>query len=180
MRIPLSKTCLAMLLSLLFAAPSQLWGWGGTGHEAVAYVAWQQMTPATRARAIALLALVPSLTSPQNKSVPGYSDWIKDLPSGLLQDDKNLYLFMRAATWPDTIKHVGFHDSDTPPAGITDDANIGFTDTTSHGYWHFVDAGFASDHSQVPPTPVPNAMTRLSPFAKPSAQTRATTLNPMT
>src|ERR1022692_1293751 len=180
MRIPLSKTCLAMLLSLLFAAPSQLWGWGGTGHEAVAYIAWQQMTPATRARAIALLALVPSLTSAQNKSVPGYSDWIKDLPSGLLQDDKNLYLFMRAATWPDTIKHVGFHDSDTPPAGITDDANIGFTDTTSHGYWHFVDAGFASDHSQVPPTPVPNAMTRLSPFAKPSAQTRATTLNPMT
>src|ERR1017187_10568583 len=83
MRIPLSKTCLAMLLSLLFAAPSQLWGWGGTGHEAVAYVAWQKMTPATRARAIALLALVPSLTSPQNKSVPGYSDWIKDLPSDL-------------------------------------------------------------------------------------------------
>jgi len=68
---------------------------------------------------------------------------------------------MRAATWPDTIKHVGFHDSDTPPEGVTDDVNIGFTDTTSHGYWHFVDAGFASDHSDVPPTPVPNAMTQI-------------------
>src|ERR1039457_2852338 len=139
MRIPLSKTCLAMLLSLLFAAPSQLWGWGGTGHEAVAYVAWQQITPATAARAIALLALVPSLTSPQNKSVPGYSDWIKDLPSGLLQDDKNLYLFMAATVCPATIKHVASHDSGAPPAGITDDANSALTDTKSPGSCRFAD-----------------------------------------
>ena len=164
MRIRLRKNRLAMLLSLLLAAPSQLWGWGGTGHEAVAYVAWQQMTPATRARAIALLTLVPTLSSPQNKPVPGYPDWVKDLPPSLSQDDKNLYLFMRAATWPDTIKHVGFTDSDTPPAGITDDVNIGYTDTASHGYWHFVDAGFASDRSQVPPTPVPNAVTQIVAF----------------
>src|SRR5579872_847187 len=161
MRIALTKTRLTILLSLLLAAPLHLWGWGGAGHEAVAYVAWQQMTPATRARAIALLTLVPNLTSPQNKTVPGYSNWVKDLPSVLSQDDKNLYLFMRAATWPDTIKHVGFHDSDIPPDGVTDDVNIGFTDMTSHGYWHFVDAGFASDHSEVPPTPIPNAMTQI-------------------
>ncbi len=164
MRTRLSKIRFAMLLSLPLAVPSQSWGWGGTGHEAVAYVAWQQMTPDTRARAIALLTLVPTLSSPQNKSVPGYADWVKDLPPGLSQDDKNLYLFMRAATWPDTIKHVGFTDSDTPPAGITDDVNIGYTDTKSHGYWHFVDAGFASDGSQVPATPVPNAVTQIVAF----------------
>ncbi|MFZ0317987.1 MAG: S1/P1 nuclease [Candidatus Sulfotelmatobacter sp.] len=161
MRLLLSKTRLVLSLSLLLAVPSQLWAWGGTGHEAVAYVAWQQMTPATRARAIALLALVPTLTSPENKSVPGYQDWVKDLPAGLSQDDKNLYLFMRAATWPDTIKHVGFTDSDIAPAGVTDDVNIGFTDKKSHGYWHFVDAGFSSDHSDVPATPVPNAATQI-------------------
>jgi hypothetical protein len=164
MRIRSSKTRLAMLLSLLLSNSLQLWGWGGSGHEAVAYVAWQQMTPATRARVIALLTLVPTLSSPQNKSVPGYTDWVKDLPSGLSQDDQNLYLFMRAATWPDTIKHVGFKDSDTPPAGITDDVNIGYTDTASHGYWHFVDAGFASDGSEVPATPVPNAVTQIIAF----------------
>lgn len=119
------------------------------------------MTPATRARVMDLLKRVPTLQSPKNISVPGYAEWVTDLPPGLSQDDQNLYLFMRAATWPDTIKHVGFKDSDTPPTGITNDVNIGYTDKTSHGYWHFVDAGFASDGSHVPATPGPNAETQL-------------------
>ena len=164
MHIRLSKTIFSLLLSLLLSVPPQLWGWGNTGHEAVAYVAWQQMTPATRARVMNLLKLVPTLHPTSTKSVPGYADWVTDLPSGLSQDDQNLYLFMRAATWPDSIKHVGFKDSDTPPTGITNDVNIGYTDKTSHGYWHFVDAGFASDSSHVPTTPVPNAETQIVAF----------------
>lgn len=161
MRRRLSSTLFASLLLFLFAVPTQLWGWGNMGHEAVAYVAWQQMTPAAQARAIQLLKLVSTLHTPTGKSVPGYSEWVSDLPSGLSKDDQNLYLFMRAATWPDSIKHVGFKDSDTPPAGITTDVNIGFSDTASHGYWHFIDTGFASDHSTVPPTPVPNVATQI-------------------
>jgi S1/P1 Nuclease len=159
MRLTISIILLAFLL---FAAPTQLWGWGNTGHEAVAYVAWQQMTPAARARALELLKRVPALDNPMHtKTVPGYDAWVADLPSGLSKDDQNLYLFMRAATWADTIKHVGFKDSDTPPPGVTTDVNIGFTDTASHGYWHFIDTAFASDHSTVPDTPVPNAATQI-------------------
>jgi hypothetical protein len=164
MRIQWSKALLTPLLSLLLATPSQVWGWGATGHEAVAYVAWQQMSPDTRARVMELLKQVPTLHPTSSKSVPGYADWKNDLPSGLSQDDQNLYLFMRAATWPDTIKHVGFKDSDTPPPGITDDVNIGYSDKTSHGYWHFIDAGFASDGSDVPATPVPNVATQIVAF----------------
>jgi S1/P1 Nuclease len=93
--------------------------------------------------------------------VPGYQEWVKDLPAGLSPDDQNLYLFMRAATWPDSIKHVGFTDSDTAPVGVTTDVNIGYTDTKSHGYWHFIDAGLASDDSAVPATPVPNVATQI-------------------
>ena len=164
MRISLRRSFLAQLLSVVLACSSASWGWGNAGHEAVAYVAWQQLTPETRARVIALLMRVPTLQSPTHKTVPGYADWVKDLPSGLSDDQKNLYLFMRAATWPDSMRHVGFEDSDNPPKGVTQDVNIGFSDTKSHGYWHFVDAGFASDNSTVPPTPVPNAQTQIAAF----------------
>jgi len=164
MRISLRRSFSAQLLSVVLACSSVSWGWGNAGHEAVAYVAWQQLTPETRTRVMALLMQVPTLQSPEHKTIPGYAEWVKDLPDGLSDDQKNLYLFMRAATWPDTIKHVGFHDSDDPPKGVTQDVNIGYSDTASHGYWHFVDAGFASDSSTVPPTPVPNAETQIVAF----------------
>jgi hypothetical protein len=162
MRIPIRWAIVASFLSILLITPPQALGWGNTGHEAVAYIAWQQMTPAARARAIELIKLVPALHNADNtKTIPGYAEWVADLPAGLSQDDQNLYLFMRAATWPDTIKHEWLIDSDTPPSGITTDVNIGFTDTKSHGYWHFIDSGFASDSSTVPATPVPNAATQI-------------------
>ena len=155
-------------MALALAAPPEIHAWGNTGHEAVAYVAWQQLTPAVQKRVIALLKLVPTLANPndppkgrQSASIPGYSEWVKDLPSGLTPDQQNLYLFMRAATWPDSIKHEWLHDTDTAPHVATE-ANIGFTDTASHGYWHFVDAAFASDKSAVPATPSPNAATQIA------------------
>ena len=150
----------AQVLCVLLVCTPSSWGWGNAGHEAVAYVAWQQLTPETRARVMVLLALVPTLETPTGKHVPGFADWKKDLPAGLSEDEQNFFLFMRAATWPDSIKHVGFQDSDTAPGTPTDD-NIGYTDKKSHGYWHFVDTGFASDKSKVPPTPVPNAATQI-------------------
>ena len=159
------KIFLAMLLTPLLATPVPAWAWGHSGHESVAYVAWQNLTPATRARVLDLLKRVPTLHNPAGtKTIPGYSEWVSDLPPGLSQDEKDLYLFMRAATWPDTIKHVGFTDSDTPPPGVTNDVNIGFTDTKSHGYWHFIDKGFTSDHSNVPDTPAPNVVTQIIAF----------------
>jgi hypothetical protein len=147
---------------MLLITPLPSWAWGNTGHEAVAYVAWQQMTPAARARVLELLKQVPTLHNVANtKTIAGYAEWVADLPAGLSQDQQNLYLFMRAATWPDTIKHEWLKDSDTPPAGRTTEVHIGFTDTESHGYWHFIDSGFASDSSSVPATPVPNAVTQI-------------------
>jgi len=172
MVLQLAYTCLSRnlrsavlpgLLVLALASPQRIWAWGNAGHEAVAYIAWQQLSPDTQKRVIQLLMLVPTLHNADNtKSIPGYADWVADLPAGLSQDQQNLYLFMRAATWPDSIKHQWLKDSDTPPAGSgPTDSIIGYTDTASHGYWHFVDAGFASDTSNVPATPVPNAATQI-------------------
>jgi hypothetical protein len=158
------RRVLPWLLVLTLASSQQIWAWGNTGHEAVAYIAWQQMNPDTQKRVIHLLMMVPTLHNPENtKSIPGYADWVSDLPSGLSQDQQNLYLFMRAATWPDSIKHQWLKDSDVPPAGTpANEPIIGYSDTASHGYWHFVDDGFASDKSAVPATPVPNAATQIA------------------
>ena len=157
-----ARAVLVCLLSLAVMLPQQLSAWGNTGHEAVAYIAWQQMTPAARTRAIALIKQIPTLHNAGNtKMIPGYAEFLADLPAGLSQDQQNLYLFMRAATWPDSIKHQWLHDSDTPPAGLKTEVNVGFTDTASHGYWHFIDNGFTSDRSSVPATPAPNAATQI-------------------
>jgi S1/P1 Nuclease len=163
MKNRLAPAALAIAIALSVVHPRQALAWGNAGHEAVAYVAWQQMTPATRARVIALLKQVPTLHNPANtESIPGYAEWIQAMPAGLSQDQQDLYLFMVAATWPDSIKHKWLHDSDTPPKGLTTDVNIGYTDTASHGYWHFIDTGFASDKSAVPATPVPNVATQIA------------------
>ena len=129
------------------------------------------MSKDVQKRVIQLLQLVPTLQNPNNPpkphqlaSIPGYKDWVADLPPGLSEDQQNLYLFMRAATYPDTIKHEWLQDSDTPPANVTADmeVNIGFTDKASHGYWHFVDAAIGSRKS----TPEPNAATQIVALRK--------------
>jgi hypothetical protein len=109
-----------------FIAPTPVQAWGNTGHEAVAWVAWQQLKPQVKTRVLALLKLVPAVKSPTGTTVPGYQQWVADLPSGLSQDQQNLYLFMRAATWADSIKHVGFQDlAGTPGRGRPSAASRG-------------------------------------------------------
>ena len=139
---------------------------GAHRHQAVAYVAWQQMNKTARSQALALIKTIPQLTSPTGKKVDGFNQWRAELPQGLSTDDQNLFLFMRAATWADSIKHVGFKDSDVPPQGVTVDHPIGFNDKASHGYWHFIDTGFTSDHSTVPGTPIPNAAVQIVELRK--------------
>jgi S1/P1 Nuclease len=164
MKSRISSIALGFALCLCIAIPNQAFAWGNAGHEAVAYIAWQHMTPAARARAIVLLKQVPTLHDPADntKIIAGYTEWMAAMPAGLSEDDQNLYLFMVAATWADSIKHEWLQDSDTPPTGVTTDVNIGYTDTASHGYWHFIDTGFASDDSTVPATPLPNAATQIA------------------
>jgi hypothetical protein len=158
MKKGLGRAVSSVISCVLVAAPGSLWGWGNTGHEAVAYVAWQQLTPETKARVMVLLKKVPAIKT----TIPGYAAWVKDLPAGLSQDEKDQYLFMRAATWPDSIKHHGLHDSDDSPKGVTDDVHVGFNDPDSHGYWHFIDTSFASDKDMPADAPVPNVATQIA------------------
>jgi hypothetical protein len=161
----LSLTAVSVVLVTL-VVPTEILAWGHTGHEAVAYVAWQQMNKTARSQALELIKTIPQLTSPNGKKVDGFNQWWAELPQGLSADDQNLFMFMRAATWADSIKHVGFKDSDVPPHGVTVDQPMGFNDTASHGYWHFVDNGFTSDHSTVEGTPIPNAAVQILELRK--------------
>src|SRR5258708_22914207 len=91
------KVLLGAALGLAFSGPAL--AWNDRGHMTVAYIAYKQLTPTTRDRVNALLKLNPK-----------YSDWSatvdKQVP-GASADDKNLMIFMMAATWADGIQ-TGF------------------------------------------------------------------------
>ena len=53
-----------------------LWAWGAIGHMTVAYVAYQQLSPAAKARVRDLLKLNPD-----------FANWEKQIPAGTSPDD---------------------------------------------------------------------------------------------
>jgi len=167
-------TLVASILTLLLTAPPSAWGWGNEGHEAVACVAWQRLTQSTKDKVFALLAQVPSRTNAAGtETIPGFKQWQQNMPAGLTEDQQHMYIFMRAATWPDSIKHKFLHDSDTPPANQSVAAsNIGFTDPDSHGYWHFINTAFGTPASprSAPPS-VPKNCWKKEPGQQPAPPT---------
>jgi acid phosphatase len=83
---------LALVLALLL--PQSVRAWNATGHELVAGVAWDSMTPAARQKAIDILSAASDDTC---------------LPDLFPTDSRPLAerqreFFMRAATWPDVIR----------------------------------------------------------------------------
>jgi S1/P1 Nuclease len=133
--------------------------WNDFGHMTVAAVAWQHLTPAARARAVKLLRLNPD-----------YGTWI----AGLKPESRDVTAFMRAATWPDAIKHeVGHLDDGEHPHAPEANQNTGYGDLNEHRYWHYVDVPFSTDGTRVPGVTVPNAATRIADFRQVLADSRA-------
>jgi hypothetical protein len=128
---------IAAFLGMFLIAASSAQAWNGTGHMTVAYVAYQNLTPQTRARVDQLLTLNPM-----------YATWTAKTPTA----QKGLVAFLSAATWPDCIKEAakcpGYHEDgadsgDTPPPGLTASQNVGYSDKAMHKYWHYVDLPFS-------------------------------------
>jgi hypothetical protein len=124
-------------IAMFLLAASSAQAWNGTGHMTVAYVAYQNLTPQTRARVDQLLTLNPR-----------YATWTAKTPAA----QKGLVAFLSAATWPDCIKEAakcpGYHEDgadtgDTPPPDPTASQNIGYSDKAMHKYWHYVDQPFS-------------------------------------
>ena len=160
MEANMTKKILLVLGTLVLAgglgAPA--YGWNNFGHMAVAYVAYQQLTPASKARVDALLQLNPD-----------YQNWMMMIPEDASPSDKQMMVFLIAATWPDGIKGEYQYSDDGTNSGNTPDGapssqNTGYRDLLRHKYWHFVDTPFTSDGSALPAIPTPNAQERIALF----------------
>src|SRR5690242_9616304 len=111
---------LGCLLVFVMCLPAL--GWNDQGHMTVAYVAYQRLTAATKARVDSLLQLNPY-----------HSKWMAMIPAGTTPENTKMMLFMIAATWPDQIKSDPQYHNDGPnggdrPNGPTSSQNIGYSD----------------------------------------------------
>lgn len=88
----LKRHAFALLAATLLSgltAPTQ--AWNSTGHMTVAAIAYDNLTPKTRAAVDALLARQRD-----------YGLWVSQIPAGYT--NRARYAFMKAATWPDDIR----------------------------------------------------------------------------
>jgi hypothetical protein len=128
--------------------------WNSVGHMAVAYTAYQQMSPTERTRVAVLLKLNPY-----------YPKWLSFIPAGTSPADQDTYVFMMAATWPDEIRaDQSYSGNDNIPKGELPSLNDGYTAKQRHEYWHFVDTPFSLDGTVLPPVPVPTIVQKITVF----------------
>jgi S1/P1 nuclease len=129
--------------------------WNSFGHMTVAYVAYQHLTPNTKKRVATLLKLNPR-----------YKSWANLVPAGTSAADKDMMIFMLAATWPDEIKgdHSYQDDGNRPPNDPKSSQNVGYSDHLLHKYWHFVDTPFSQDNTKLGDIPDPNSATQIAAF----------------
>ena len=160
-----------LVFVLLAGLSGQAFAWNDRGHMTVAYIAYKQLTPVTRDRANALLKLNPK-----------YGEWAataqQQAPTASA-DDKNLMIFMIAATWADQIKRDAAYKQDGSQGGNRPDGspdpgkNTGYDDLLMHKYWHFIDTPFSKDGTALPAIPTPNAQERIALFRTVLASTSA-------
>jgi len=144
------RAVVALVLTL--ALMPQAFAWNHFGHMVVAAAAYEQLTPAAKARIKPLLQLNPD-----------YMQWVSNGSGG--PDEA---AFIVAATWPDQIKSESGYQNDGEHPRNTASAlqNLGYSDHLQHRYWHFVDEPFSPDHTPLIQPVRPNALTQILAFSK--------------
>ncbi|HET7233041.1 MAG TPA: S1/P1 nuclease [Longimicrobium sp.] len=118
----------ALAVLVLGARPA--YAWDDFGHRLVARIAWNNMTPQARTRAIAILRAAAPETG------------LRGSASGTLSAQQQMELFVFAATWPDVVR---------------DTANAMRMEKYHHPTRHFVDTFWRqdTDFGPVMPSPLP-------------------------
>jgi hypothetical protein len=110
----------------LFFQSNRCFAWIDTGHKVVAMIAWEDLTPKTRAAVTELL-----------KQHPRYEkDLLQDATADESDDERALTAFSTAATWPDMVR--------SPANPMNHVAN--------HPAWHYIDIPYVLD-GVTPPAP---------------------------
>jgi len=104
----LRRILLATVFCCLLINPA--FAWNFVGHEVIARIAWDRITPEARESIVAILRQHPALEH----------DLLKGMPADF--GDADLFAFMVAATWPDIIR---------------DKANP-WNATHHHSVWHYI------------------------------------------
>jgi S1/P1 Nuclease len=142
---------LRLISTLLIANPT--FAWNGTGHRIVAAIAYQQLTPETRAMVDDLLRKHPDYTV-LSRNAP-------DDPAARARA-----VFLTAATWPDLIKGDPRFWDDTRTDSHPTAPLPGFPDMERHTNWHYYDSPFSPDHAHTEKPPRPSALTELPRMIK--------------
>jgi hypothetical protein len=94
------STCLAAVIAVAALSATRANAWNFVGHEVVARIAWEELTPQAREQLRLIIRQHPALQA----------DLLKDMPADY--GDKDEYAFLVAATWPDIIRdqHNPWHN----------------------------------------------------------------------
>src|SRR4051794_22244434 len=119
---------LFIVAAILLVSASRSLAWIDTGHKIIAQIAWDEMTPQTRAAVIQALKAHPRYekdlvngdspaTAPAATSNPADGDELEPLP-----DAADRHVFGVAATWPDMVR------------GQTHPMHVAY----NHPSWHYI------------------------------------------
>ena len=104
----------ALLLAACLLLPTQAFSWNYVGHELVARIAWDNLTPAAREKIIVIMRQHPARAH----------DLVNTMPADYGNEDA--FAFTVAATWPDIIR------IETNPWHAKD----------NHPAWHYINKAF--------------------------------------
>ncbi len=163
--LAISRPASIALALLLLQFPTQ--AWNGTGHRVIAAIAYDTLTPATRARVDDLV-----------RRHPDYQRYfLQNAPSDPAARARAA--FIAASVWADQIKSdPRFYDDDrrdTRPTPLLP----GFPDMARHQYWHFVNLPFTQDGSRLRDPRAPHVVTEIERLSRALARPVGDPANPV-
>ena len=115
---------LLFLIIISFAFVFSASAWDDTGHKLTTYIAWEQMSPQARERAIKIL-----LSAPEDSDLSVF--YLQDSRSAAA---KQRELFIIASTWADIVRDKNFKVRNAK---------------YHHGTWHYTDTFWRDDNGKV-------------------------------